>query len=224
MKENMIMKKKAFLFDLNGTMIHDMDFHLEVWNKILNEDLKAGLTLAQVKQQMYGKNHELLDRVFGKGTLDEETISRYSQRKEDLYQELYRPHLALIPGLEDLLRKAGNSGVSMAIGSAATRFSIDFVLDNLDLRSYFKAIVGAEDVSRSKPDPEVFLKGAELLGIEPESCIVFEDVPKGAEAALNAGMKAIIVTTTHSPEEFAQYPNILFFIEDYTDPRLTSLF
>jgi HAD superfamily hydrolase (TIGR01509 family) len=217
----MIQKPKAFLFDLNGTMIHDMHFHLEVWNRILNEDLKAGLTLAEVKRQMYGKNHELLDRVFGKGTLDEETISRYS---ENLYQELYRPHLALIPGLEDLLRKAGNAGISMAIGSAATRFSIDFVLDNLDLRSYFKAIVGAEDVLKSKPDPEVFLKGAELLDLEPESCIVFEDVPKGAEAALNAGMKAIIVTTTHTPEEFANYPNVLFFISDYNDPRLTEFF
>ena len=220
----MIQKPKAFLFDLNGTMIHDMDFHLEVWNRILNEDLKAGLTKDQVKQQMYGKNHELLDRVFGKGTLDEETISLYSQRKEDLYQELYRPHLALIPGLEEVLRKADRSGISMAIGSAATRFSIDFVLDNLDLRSCFNAIVGAEDVFKSKPDPEVFLKGAELLGVEPESCIVFEDVPKGAEAALNAGMKAIIVTTTHAPEEFVQYPNVLFIISNYNDPRLIELF
>ena len=84
----MIQKPKAFLFDLNGTMIHDMDFHLEVWNRILNEDLKAGLTKDQVKQQMYGKNHELLDRVFGKGTLDEETNSLYSQHVS--YLKMYR--------------------------------------------------------------------------------------------------------------------------------------
>ncbi|WP_222101985.1 hypothetical protein [Fluviicola chungangensis] len=76
----MLLKPKALLFDLNGTMINDMGFHLKVWNKILNEDLGAGLTLEEVKQQMYGKNHELLDRVFGKGTLNEETISIYSQR------------------------------------------------------------------------------------------------------------------------------------------------
>lgn len=220
----MIQKTKAFLFDLNGTMIDDMGFHLEVWNKILNDDLKAGLTLDQVKQQMYGKNHELLDRVFGIGTLSEETISIYSQKKEALYQEIYRPHLELIPGLEEFLRKAGQSGISLAIGSAANRFNIDFVLDNLDIRSYFKAIVSAEDVVESKPNPEVFLNGSKLLGVEPESCIVFEDVPKGAEAALNAGMKAVIITTTHAEEEFAHYPNILFFIKDYNDPRLEELF
>lgn len=219
----MIQKPKAFLFDLNGTMIDDMGFHLQVWNHILNEDLKAGLTKDEVKQQMYGKNHELLDRVFGKGTLSEEVIHEYSQRKEELYQELVRPHLALISGLRELFEAADKSGISMAIGSAANRFNIDFVLDNLSVRSYFQAIVGSEDVMESKPNPEVFLKGASLLGVEPESCIVFEDVPKGAEAALNAGMSAIIVTTTHAPEEFAPYPNVLFFIEDYTDPRLKQL-
>lgn len=219
----MIQKPKAFLFDLNGTMINDMGFHLEVWSHILNDDLKAGLTKEEVKQQMYGKNHELLDRVFGKGTLSEEVIERYSLRKEELYQELYRPHLALIQGLGELLEVARKSGVSMAIGSAANHFNIDFVLDNLAIRSYFQAIVGAEDVMESKPNPEVFLKGANLLGLDPESCIVFEDVPKGAEAALNAGMKVIIVTTTHTEEEFAQYPNVLFFISDYNDPRLKQL-
>lgn len=212
------------LFDLNGTMVNDMGFHLKVWNKILNEDLGAGLTLEEVKQQMYGKNHELLDRVFGKGTLSEETIRIYSQRKEELYQELYGPHLALIPGLGAFLQRADQSGVLMAIGSAANNFNIDFVLDNLDIRTYFNAIVGAEDVIESKPNPEVFLKGAGLLGVEPESCVVFEDVPKGAEAALNAGMSTIIVTTTHTEEEFANYPNVLFFISDYTDPRLAELF
>jgi HAD superfamily hydrolase (TIGR01509 family) len=216
--------KKAFLFDLNGTMIDDMGFHLQVWNQILNEDLKAGLTKEQVKYQMYGKNHELLDRVFGKGTHSEETIAVYSQKKEDLYQELYRPFLELIPGLSDLLRNAGDAGVSMAIGSAANRFNIDFVLDNLDIRSYFGAIVGAEDVIESKPNPEVFLKGAQLLGAEPEQCIVFEDVPKGAEAALNAGMRAVILTTTHAAEEFEKFPNVLFCTPDYHDPRIAELF
>lgn len=220
---NLTFKPKAFLFDLNGTMINDMGYHLEVWDQILNRDLNARLTREEVKQQMYGKNHELLDRVFGKGTLSEETISEYSRRKEELYQELYRPHLALISGLDDLLEKAIQNNISMAIGSAATRFNIDFVLDNLNLRAYFKAIVSAEDVTTSKPDPEVFLKGAGLLGVNPADCIVFEDVPKGAEAALNAGMKVIIVTTTHTKEEFSQYPNVLFFISDFTDPRLKQL-
>ena len=217
-------KPKAFLFDLNGTMIDDMGYHFKVWNQILNVELNAGVTPEEVKQQMYGKNHELIDRVFGKGHFTEWEISEISEKKELLYQEIYRPHLALIPGLNELMERADRSGISMAIGSAANRFNIDFVVNNLEIRSYFKAIVGSEDVSVSKPNPEVFLKAAEQLGIEPELCVVFEDVPKGAEAALNAGMPVIILTTTHQPEEFSQYPNVLFFISDYNDPRLNELF
>lgn len=217
-------KPKAFLFDLNGTMIDDMGFHLEVWNRILNDDLKAGLTRDEVKQQLFGKNNELLDRVFGKGAFNEEQVKEISKKKEELYQELYRPELHLIPGLENLLEKAFREGISMAIGSAALPFNIGFVIDNLLIRHYFRTIVSADDVAESKPNPEVFLKAARKLGVPPEDCVVFEDVPKGAEAALNAGMKVIIVTTTHTQEEFEKYPNVLFCISDYTDPQLADLF
>ncbi|WP_343605970.1 HAD family phosphatase [Fluviicola sp.] len=217
-------KPKAFLFDLNGTMVDDMGYHLEVWDRILNDDLKAGLSREEVKQQMYGKNGELLDRVFGKGVFGEEQVKEVSKKKEELYQMLFRPHLKLIDGLEVLLEKAYRHKVSMAIGSAAMPFNIGFVIDNLFIRHYFSTIVSADDVVESKPDPEVFLKAAMQLGVLPEDCVVFEDVPKGAEAALNAGMKVVIVTTTHAPEEFENYPNVLFFISDYTDPRLNELF
>lgn len=217
-------KPKAFLFDLNGTMVDDMGYHLEVWDRILNDELKAGLSREEVKQQMYGKNGELLDRVFGKGVFGEEQVKEVSKKKEELYQMLFRPHLKLIDGLEVLLEKAYRHKVSMAIGSAAMLFNIGFVIDNLFIRHYFSTIVSADDVVESKPDPEVFLKAAMQLGVLPEDCVVFEDVPKGAEAALNAGMKVVIVTTTHAPEEFENYPNVLFFISDYTDPRLNELF
>lgn len=112
----------------------------------------------------------------------------------------------------------------MAIGSAAIPFNINFVLDNLNIRSYFNAIVSAEDVINSKPDPETFTKGAEILGVESNQCIVFEDAPKGVEAAQNAGMKCIVLTTMHTSEEFSAYNNIIAFIEDYTYLVLQDLF
>ena len=71
----------------------------------------------------------------------------------------------------------------MAIGSAAIPFNIDFILDQLDIRKYFKAIVSAEDVGISKPHPETFLKAARLINVDPSLCLVFEDAPKGVEAA-----------------------------------------
>ena len=79
----------------------------------------------------------------------------------------------------------------MAIGSAAPLFNVDFVLDNLNIRDYFQAVVSGVDVVESKPYPEVFLKAAKRLGVEPSSCIVFEDAPKGVEAAANAEWNAL---------------------------------
>jgi len=218
------MNANAFLFDLNGTMIDDMHYHLEVWYNVLVNQLGAKLTLEEVKMQMYGKNNELLNRVFGAGHFSQEEMDRISHTKEVEYQTLYQPHLRLLDGLPELLVKAKGNNVKMGIGSAAIPFNIDFVLDTLNIRHYFEAIVSANDVAVSKPDPEVFLKGAQLLKVEPGSCIVFEDAPKGVEAAHRAGMKAVAITTLHTPDEFNDLPNILFYVKDYTDLKLAQLF
>jgi beta-phosphoglucomutase family hydrolase len=207
---------KAFLFDLNGTMIDDMQFHLKAWYHILNDDLGANLGWEETKRHMYGKNQELLIRIFGKDRFTQEEMDRFSLEKEKRYQQEYRPHLQLIPGLHEFLEKAYELNIPMAIGSAAIMFNIDFVLDNLNIRHYFKTIVSADDVQISKPHPETYLKCAQLLGVDPANCLVFEDAPKGVEAAQNAGMASVVLTTMHEKEEFTQYSGILQYITDYT--------
>lgn len=218
------MAKQAFLFDLNGTVIDDMHYHAKAWEHILNNDLNAGLSWEAVKKEMYGKNEELLVRIFGKDRFTPRELASISTEKEKRYQAAYLPDIALIPGLRAFFEKAAAQGVPMAIGSAAITLNIDFAVDNLHIRHFFNAIVSADDVTTSKPHPETFLKAAALLQVEPQHCIVFEDAPKGVEAALNAGMKAVVITTMHTAAEFAQYPNVLFFIRDYTDRQLDSLF
>ena len=217
-------KPKALLFDLNGTMINDMEYHTLAWYSIMKEDLGAALNYESVKKEMYGKNHEVLERVFGKEKFSPVEIERLSADKEKRYQEGYLPHLALIAGLNDFLERAKAAQIPMAIGSAAIPFNIDFVVDGLNIRHYLDAIVSADDVQMSKPDPETFLKAAAALGVTPADCLVFEDAPKGVESALNAGMKCLVLTTTHSLEEFDGYPNILGYITDYNDAKLNLLF
>ncbi|NTE04400.1 HAD family phosphatase [Agrobacterium tumefaciens] len=221
---NLNFKPKAFLFDLNGTMINDMEYHTLAWHSIMNNDLGANLDYETVKKEMYGKNHEVLARVFGEDRFSDEEVKKLSFDKEKRYQESYFPHLALIDGLAVFLNRAKESDIKMAIGSAAIPFNIDFVVDGLKIREYLSAIVSADDVEISKPHPETFLSAAKALQIQPEDCLVFEDAPKGVESALLAGMKCIVLTTTHTLEEFENYSNILTFISDYNDPKLNTLF
>ena len=214
---------QAFIFDLNGTMIHDMEYHTRAWHYLLNNDLGGNFTFEEVKPQMYGKNQEVLVRLFGPDRFTEAEMERYALEKEKRYQEEFRPHLRLLPGLPEFLEQAHQRQIPMAIGSAAIPFNIDFVLDNLNIRHYFTAIVSADDVTLSKPHPETFLKAAQALRVAPADCIVFEDVPKGVEAAQNAGMKAVVLTTTHQEAEFAALHNVLHFAPDFTAPFIGSL-
>ncbi|WP_316829523.1 HAD family phosphatase [Pedobacter aquatilis] len=216
-------KPKALLFDLNGTMIDDMEYHNKAWFTILNDDLNANISYADVKKQMYGKNDELLQRVFGAGYFTQQQMDEISIKKEKIYQQDYLPDLRLIAGLPAVLDKAKASGILMAIGSAAIPFNIDFVLDGLNIRSYFNAIVSANDVETSKPNPETFLKGAEILGIAPADCLVLEDAPKGVEAALNAGMPCIVLSTAHDAAYFKDYSNVLKVVSDFNDPIFSEL-
>jgi beta-phosphoglucomutase-like phosphatase (HAD superfamily) len=104
-----------------------------------------------------------------------------------------------------MLKKTKEQGIKMAIGSAAIAFNVDFVIDGLHIRHYFDAIISADDVSHSKPDPETYNRCATELGIAPKDCLVFEDAPKGAESAQLANMDCIIINSLHQRQEFVAF-------------------
>ena len=194
-------------------MINDMDYHVRAWHRIMNE-LGANITMERTKQECYGKNEEVLERVFpGRFSLEEKT--KISIEKEKQYQKEYKPYLQLINGLHAVLEMSKEAGIKIAIGSAAIMFNIDFVIDGLNIREYFDAIVSAGDVKHSKPDPETYLKCADRLNIDPKDCLVFEDAPKGVESARNAGIDCVVITTFHEADEFENYNNVVRVIKDY---------
>lgn len=206
-------KYKAFLFDLNGTMVNDMQYHIRAWHRILN-NLGAGISIERMKEECFGKNEEVIERVLpGKFTIKEK--KKMSFEKEKQYQKEFKPFLQLLPGLHKFIFTAHKTGIKMGIGSAAIMLNINFVIDNLNIRRYFEALVSADDVSKSKPDPETFLKCAALLNISPVDCLVFEDAPKGVLAAANAGMDCAVLTTMHTKEEFSNLNNTIVFADDY---------
>ena len=212
---------KAFLFDLNGTMIDDMPFHITAWHELFTK-FGANFTREEATQECYGKNDEILDRIFP-ARFSQEEKNTISINKETAYQKVYLPHLQLIDGLPAFLEEAKKRGIKMAIGSAAIMFNINFVLDNLNIRHYFDAIISADDVVISKPNGETYLTCAEALGVQPQECIVFEDVPKGVESAVNAGMKAVVITSLHTQNEFDSFNNILSFINSYNQIKIDDV-
>lgn len=205
----------AIIFDMDGTMVDNMMTHHRGWQKTLAA-YGLHLTMEDVKATCHGKNLEIIERLFpGKYSLEER--ERISFEKESGYREIFLSELKLLPGLAELLETAKAANIPMGIGTAAPAANVDFVLDHLNIRHYFQSVIHAEDVEKGKPDPEVFFKVADQLGVAYADCLVFEDSPTGARTALNAGMKAIILTTTHSAAEFEGIASVLRCLPDYTD-------
>lgn len=215
-------KKAAFLFDLDGTVMDNMQYHLHAWEKTVAE---AGSTMQgdDLFKELYGKNTEILTRVLGTEKFSLDDIKEIALRKDALYRETYAPHIAPINGFREFLEQAHQKGVGLAIASGTITKNVDFALDHLKIRDYFGAIVSGSDVKVSKPDPDTFLKAAEGLNILPSNCIVFEDVPMGVEAARRAGMKAVVILTSHSAAEFEGFDNVLRMVSDYNDLNIEEL-
>jgi beta-phosphoglucomutase len=199
---------KAFLFDLDGTLIDTMPAHFKTWQLVVKE-MGSPLEGEALMNQLYGNGAELMNRIVPGRTFTEGEARAIVAEKEERYRTLYGNEITVLEGAREFLEQALQQKIPMGIGTASNQANIDFALDKLDLRRYLNAIVGADDVQLSKPHPETWLKLAAELNTPPEQCIVFEDAPKGVEAALAAGMKAVAITGHFSANDFGKYENIL---------------
>ena len=183
---------KAFIFDLDGVIVDTANYHFIAWKRI-GEKLGYPLTHEQNESLKGVSRVESLERILSWAGVDIDT-----QKKEALLIEKNEDYLnqidsmgreEILSGVFELLEYAKQNDIPVALGSAsknATR-----ILEKLNITSYFNAIVDGNHVAKSKPDPEVFLKGASLLNQVPEDCIVFEDAAAGIAAAKAAGMTTI---------------------------------
>lgn len=216
------MNYTALIFDMDGTLVHNMPTHNQAWSDTLAE---AGIqiNLDEFNRATTGKkNIEILRMMLGE-QLSEEEIARWSERKELLYRQRFACCREPLPGLLRLLEQAHAMKLPMAVATAAPPENVSFILDELDLRRHFKAVVNANDVKNGKPDPEIFLKAARSLGAQPQSCLVFEDALAGIEAARRAGMDAVMLCTTIEAREVEGQPHVLRAAPDFTHLDLPAL-
>lgn len=212
----------GFLFDMDGTIADTMPFHLQAWMDLLGE-LGIRTSPKEFLRKTSGKmNHQILGGVLGMSLSDGE-LARFEAKKESRFRELCRARLRPIRGLADFLVASRRLNVALAVATAAGKENRDLVLEGLGIASDFRVVIGAEDVRNGKPDPEIFLRAAEGLRIEPSRCVVFEDALAGVEAAGRAGMKAVALTTSLDAQEFLGHPAVIRTAKDYRPLRPQAL-
>lgn len=209
---------KAFLFDLDGVLVSTEHNHFLAWQRCANS---LGIAFTEKENELL-KGVSRVDSLkkileLGGKTIPDMEFEALLKSKNDFYlesiQELNQSNL--LPGVLNLLDKAKAHGILLGVGSSSK--NAIFILDKLNISSYFEVVIDGNGVTDPKPHPEVFLNGAKALGLTPDVCIVFEDAASGIAAAKAGGFTAVGVGNPHIADQADIYLNDLteFRVEQY---------
>jgi beta-phosphoglucomutase len=205
----------AFIFDMDGVIVDNMRMHAQSWVELFRDFGLEGMDPERYLVETAGMKGLDVLRYFLDPEITVHEAERLTELKDFLYRFMYRESIRPMNGLLPFLDSAEALGIPLGIGTGAGPRNIDFVLGRLGIGDRFGAVVGAHQVDRGKPNPDIFLKVAEQLGRPASSCIVFEDALPGVEAAEKAGMRCVAVTTTNPPEAFGAFDNVIRVIDDF---------
>lgn len=215
------MKTLAIIFDMDGVIVDNHQYHLRSWLSFFERN-GIQMTETEYKEKVNGRvMHTVLPTILGR-SLSPDEIRTLGEQKETEYRDLYRSEIEPTPGLVDFLQELQQQDIPRAIATSAPPSNVDFTLEGTQLRKYFPVIVDDTMVTTGKPDPEVYLKSAEQLGMPPEQCVVFEDAILGIQAGKNAGMPVVALATTHSRKEL-EATNADYVIDDFTGLTVEKL-
>lgn len=204
---------RALIFDMDGVIVDSNPLHRESWVAF---NRQHGLeTTDAMHQFMYGKRNDEIVRQFFGADLTEEEVTARGAAKEAIYRQMMRPRLKemLVPGVREFL--ARHQDLPIGVATNAEPENVAFVLEGAGLAHLFRAVVDGHQVSKPKPHPDIYLKAASLLGVDPLDCVVFEDSYSGIAAAKAAGMRTVGLRTTH-----AVLPDVELAIDNFRDTRL----
>jgi HAD superfamily hydrolase (TIGR01509 family) len=190
----------AAIFDMDGVLIDSGAHHRHAWRALLAELGTEPVHPEHWRLTIGRPSEEAIPLLLGRRVSGAEA-RRLARRKRDLYQERAQTGMEPVPGVPEFLHALERQHVPRAVGTSASRWDAERLLDDLGLLRFFDVVVTADDVMLGKPDPEVWAQAARRLRVTPGHCVVFEDAPVGIQAARAAGMRAIGVTTAHTDAE-----------------------
>jgi len=205
----------AFVFDMDGTMVDSMPAHARSW-EVFTRRHGIRMPVEEVLRKTTGRTGvECIRILMGEDIADARAVELINE-KEALYRDFFSREFREVKGFREFARQALQRGLKLAVATAGDRNNIAFALGHLKLAQRPDAIVGGDEGLAGKPAPDLFLEAARRLQVPAAQCIVFEDAPFGIEAARRAGMRAVAVCTTHSPEELAG-PHVIAQANDYEE-------
>ena len=206
---------KALIFDIDGTAIDSMSSHAQSWIPFAKRH-QLTLDLPELMRKTTGRNgHECIEILFGRAFAADEAMALIAE-KESIYRDIFGPIFKEVEGFRSFYAQAKAKQLSLGFGSAGDRHNLAFAFKHLALNDLPMAVVGGDEGLPGKPNPAIFLEVARRMGVEPNTCIVFEDAPFGIAAAHAAGMKAIGITTSYSSEQLAG-PHVLRTAASFRD-------
>jgi len=206
---------RAFVFDMDGTMVDSMPAHARSW-EIFTRRHGIQMPVQEVLRKTTGRNGvECIRILMGDGIPDDQALELIGE-KEAIYRGIFAQEFREVPGFADFVREARRRALKLAVATAGDQQNLAFVLQHLQLGLPPDAVVRGDEGLPGKPQPDIFLSAAAKLEVPPAECIVFEDAPFGIEAARRAGMRAVAICTTHSPEEL-DGPHVIAQARNYEE-------
>ena len=214
-------RRFGVIFDIDGVLLDSYKMHYECWRTIAE---KHSIYVSEKEfDSLFGRRgSEIVREIWGKDLPGEQVVAIHRQ-KQALYRENLQRNFPEMDGAIQLIDALAAEGFVLGIGSSAPPENVEMSLNGLGRAKSFKAVVTGSDVTRGKPDPQVFLLAAQRMGLKPADCAVIEDAVAGITAALAGGMTAIALAGTAPAESLTMADLVVTSLRQLTPKQISEL-
>jgi len=211
---------KAIIFDMDGVIVDSEPVHIKAEKQTM---IKYGIDISTKELQKYtGTTAKFMFTELIKKYNLNTTFKKIFNEKEQILFKLLEKDICLTKGVISLIKNLKQKGIQLGIASSSHKKLINFIFKKLNITHFFDSIISAENIKHSKPNPEIFLKSSEDLGINPNNCLVIEDAELGVKAAKNAGMRCIGYKNPNSGNQDLSKADMV--IDDFSKLTLDQIF